>query len=1039
MRVRTFKDVYTSLEHKGFLVSAQITKKGKPLTILKNKALDQSKNILFISRDYRGLDERNEDKTLLPCKAPGIEVVGNIMTYLNIGQASILGIYDILDWQEGYATEKLNPLNLNETVRVEPLNPAEKKQLVDSFFKSLPTFIEKFGFTGIVFCGGYKQLDDDGNFKTDWTLWGRVWKESGIPATLTVPLNYVAVDRDDEEATNRASLCGFIVDHVRNVLHGDNYYTLDFKGTKTYIVDTVEKFDKFMDRLRHTKVSSWDTETTGLSRLCEDILTIQVALDEKTSYIIPYKHPESTFTSSDCEHIAQAFKKYFEFEARGSIHVYQNAKYDLNQFYHLCGWKYYSALIWDIMAGEFALEENRKNLQPFGIGPFSLKFFTYNYGGGHIYDEGEVGKEDRNDLSKKDLKGVAEYGAKDVIIPYQIYNFQRDKAKRLGDENFENVVLHVIGDILYCVTILEQNGEKIDKDYLLSLMGESSDFGKSLKQLQDSIYQTKEVQIANDIICEKAGFKATSGGGLFGIKKWLFDIGKPEHKKILFVDVMHLEADKTDKGKDSIGKAFKAKYKKNPIVASFDKLEKMKKAYSAFIKAHFDRYKTDKDLRFDSRIRSDYMFQKVLTGRISASNPNLQQIPSRGEFCKIVKRQFVVNPDHFFLKADYSAHEVRNWGNVAGDPNVCQSFDAGKQIRKELRYYFENEDELLKRFTDFQKETRWTVDKGSDVKQLTYEEKKNLIETIKDKRFKKLCELMFDLENRGDVHKLNYEFFRGVPAAQVTPEQRQSVKGLVFGTIYGRGAKSIAEEINSTEQEAQDLMDLMAEKFAKGWEWLLRCKRDGLKTYEVVSPIGRIRHLFSYMNGSNNLISATDRQGPNSCIQGFSSDVGFASGKIMQDLCWQWFWSRGIDFDFRYCNVVHDSTETEVSLAHLPIALYMIEHSYSTLAHRKLKKLYGLDLVCGYETEADLGVCMAHMETFKSWINFKSIVNESIDWGVKNLPCWSYSEESLKKCFHNYDILDKIRKQELKQTKGEKVDTYMYLNRDNILKVGLEL
>ena len=44
-----------------------------------------------------------------------------------------------------------------------------------------------------------------------------------------------------------ASLCGFIVDHVRNVLHGDNYYTLDFEGTKTYLVDTIAKFDKFMN------------------------------------------------------------------------------------------------------------------------------------------------------------------------------------------------------------------------------------------------------------------------------------------------------------------------------------------------------------------------------------------------------------------------------------------------------------------------------------------------------------------------------------------------------------------------------------------------------------------------------------------------------------------------------------------------------------------------------------------------------------------------------------------------------------------------
>lgn len=1039
MRVRTYRDVYQLLTAKGYSVAARITNSGKPLVTLRNEKFDQNKNILFVSRDYRGLDNKNEEVTLIPCKAPGVEIVSNMMRLYDIGKCDILGIYDVLDWFQSGAVYKKSPTNLSNRIEINVLTPAEKVKFLRNFFDTLGKFVKARGYTGVVFCGGYTYDATTGDFVSDWTKWGRVWNEFGVPCTLTVPLNYIALDRDNEEATNMASLVGFLRDHLEGVLHGDNFYTLDCTNVETQFVKTIEEFDEFMRVLVNTKLSCWDTETTGLSRLGEDLLLIQVAISEKIAYVIPYKHKQSPFSESELEYIASKLKHYFEYDSAGSIHIYHNAKYDLNQFYHVTRWRYYAAKIYDTMAGEYALKETRKNLKPLlGVRPFSLDFLAANYGDSEIYKQGNVGKQDRTNLAEKDLNDIAEYGVKDVIIPYQLYHFQIDAAKRKKDHNFLNVVLHVIGDIIYCTTILEQNGEKLDKEYLISLLGTFSDtsFGKKLKNVERDLYQTEQVKIANDIICENAGYKPASGHGLFGQTKWLFNIGKPEHKKILFVDVMGLEPDKTKTGKDSIGKAFKEKYKSDPIVAMFDRLEKMKKAYSTFIEAHFERFKTDKDLKVDGRLRSDYNFTSVLTGRISANNPNLQQIPSRGEFSKIIKRQFVAEPGNFFLKADYSAHEVRNWGNVSGDPNVCAAFDIGKQLRKKLRYYFTNDYQILDKFEKFKVDTGWEVPKGQHP--ITYNEKAELISNIQDARFKKFCEIMFELENRGDVHKLNYEFFCGVPAAEVTPVQRQSAKGLVFGTIYGRGPHSIATEINTSPEEAENLQRLMFDKFNRGSEWLIGCKQNGAKTLEVHSPIGRVRHCDSYANGSPSIISATDRQGPNSCIQGFSSDVGFSSGKILQDICWKWLWSRGIDFQFKYCNVVHDSTETEVRLRDLPLALYLIEHSYTTLVHRKLKKLYNMDLVCGYEVEADFGTSMCHMETFKNFLNFVPLVNQCLDWTKKEMPNWTCDQRDIETCFHNFEVLSKIRKHELKKTFGCKVDTYMYLNRDNITTVGLQ-
>lgn len=993
----------------------------KYFTILNNPDAPDGKSLVFVSDYFSEKDGFGIKKTPWGAEIELFGVTESAFTILN----------KIIK-DKGIKQLVIYPLVPYSTLDVPS---GTSKLFYEESFAVLDKLLTKIKPDGIVF-SGYCELDSDYKSKINPNKWGRVEKYKNYPCIYTISINRMAQDKKSENQENMASLLGFFSYHLDAILNGENFYTIDKTDWKSTVVRTIEDFDKMLEEIKASKVTCYDTETTGLSRTQDSLLTIQIATGPKRAYILPWKHKQSPWNLEQLKYIRKQLKEYFE-RGKSKFHIYQNAKFDITQFFTHIGIKYYNHRIYDLMGGEFQLDENRKFLTNIGIlHPFSLEFIARNYGAGDIFHEGKLGKEDRVTLADEDLDDIAEYGAKDVILPYQIAKFQIQEAKRRGDKNFLKIVAGQISDMIYDFTIMEYNGSLVDKEYLMDLRDKNSSIGKKFDEVEAQLKEMDSVKKANDLLLEEMGY--STAPSIFNIKKWVFNINQEESQQKLFYDVLGLKPLEIKKnGKGALGKDFKEHYADVPEVALLNEHDKIKKVKSTFIDAHFDRFETDKDLAADNRLRASYGFTGVVTGRASASNPNLQQIPSRGEYSSIVRRQFVAPSNCLLMHLDYSAHEVRNWGNVAKDEMVCNAFDVGKQIRKKLRYYFSRDLAEWKKFRDFQKETKW-VCKDKD-QQLTYDQKVELIKTIEDKKFKKMCELCLDLENKGDVHKLNYEFFFGTPAYLVNKQQRQSVKSVVFGVIYGKGAMTLAGDIHGTEEEAQHIMDMLFEKFENGGKWIRRIQKIGKEKYEVISPLGRIRHLSAYRHPSFNVQNSMDRKGPNSCIQGFASDIGFMAGKILQDLCWNWFWKKGVKFDFIYQNVVHDSTEDQCRIRHIPIAMYMAEHAYTTLVHRKLRDFYGFDLICGYEVEADVGGSLCEMETIENFCELERYVKEAIEWSKENLNNWTIDDGEYEAFLHNLEIVDKYRKEEMKLTIGTKVDDVMLITEENVLNLGLIL
>lgn len=96
--------------------------------------------------------------------------------------------------------------------------------------------------------------------------------------------------------------------------------------------------------------------------------------------------------------------------------------------------------------------------------PYTLEFISYNYGGGHLFHEGKLGKKERTILADENIEDIAEYGAKDVIIPYQICSFQIQEAKRRGDKGFVKLVADQMSDMIWTLLLWKAMVLKSIKD-----------------------------------------------------------------------------------------------------------------------------------------------------------------------------------------------------------------------------------------------------------------------------------------------------------------------------------------------------------------------------------------------------------------------------------------------------------------------------------------------------------------------------------------------------------------------------------------------
>ena len=407
-----------------------------------------------------------------------------------------------------------------------------------------------------------------------------------------------------------------------------------FESLKTphdyQLIDTEDGLHRIYDYFITKEILSLDTETTSMNAIDAELVGLSFAVKENEAFYVPVPA-----NREEAQRIVNIFKPIYENDK--IVKVGQNIKYDLevlaNYGVTLAG------PMFDTMIAHYLIQpELRHNMD------YMAEVYL-NYKTIHI-DE-LIGPKGKNQKNMRDLTPteVYEYAAEDADITLKLKNKLEPELKKYGAERLFHEIEMPLMPVL---AEMEMNGVRIDTR---SLAETSNILTARMEELERRIYELagERFNIASP---------RQVGDILFGKLKI---IEKPKKTKtgqyVTSEDVLQ-----TLKGKHEIVADILAHRGLKKLLGTYvDALPKLINARTGHIHTSFNQTVT-------------------ATGRLSSSDPNLQNIPVRGEDGKEIRRAFIPEPGCLFFSADYSQIELRVMAHLSGDENMIEAFREGHDI-----------------------------------------------------------------------------------------------------------------------------------------------------------------------------------------------------------------------------------------------------------------------------------------------------------------------------------------------------------------------
>ncbi|MCK0098828.1 DNA polymerase I [Qipengyuania sp. S6317L1] len=416
-------------------------------------------------------------------------------------------------------------------------------------------------------------------------------------------------------------------------------------------VQTLERLEEWVRRATAARLVAVDTETSSLDAMQADLVGVSLALGPNDACYIPLAHYTSEGGGDDMfaekpEQVPMgdalaALKPMLE--ETSVLKVFQNGKYDLNVL-ERSGISV--APIEDTMVMSFDLDAGRGE----GIG------------GGHGMDELSERHLGHTPLSFKEVCGTGkkaipfgevpldratEYAAEDADVTLRIYRMLKP---RLSEEGGTGIYERVDRPLIPVVAGMEREGIKVDRARLAKL---SEEFATETASLEKEIH-------------EAAGEE--------------FSVGSPKQLGEILFDKMGFKGGKKGKsGQYSTDQATLEKLSANPEAAKITKkvlewrhLSKLKSTYTDALQAQINPN--------TGRVHTSYSLVGAQTGRLSSTDPNLQNIPIRTPIGRQIREAFVPEDGNVLLAADYSQIELRLAAHMADVETLKEAFANGEDI-----------------------------------------------------------------------------------------------------------------------------------------------------------------------------------------------------------------------------------------------------------------------------------------------------------------------------------------------------------------------
>ena len=412
------------------------------------------------------------------------------------------------------------------------------------------------------------------------------------------------------------------------------------------LVDNEEEIKKICDFLMTFEILSLDTETTSTNAIEAELVGMSFSVEENKAFYVPVPA-----NREEALRIVNIFKPLYEDEK--ILKVGQNIKYDLevlaNYGVTLKG------KMFDTMIAHYVIQPELYHNMDY-LAEIYLKYKT-------IHIDELIGPKGKGQKNMRDLKpeDVYEYAAEDADVTLKLKNILEKEIEKAG---VEHLFYEIEMPLMPVLASMEMNGVCLDTD---SLKETSEVLTNRLKDIEEKIY-------------ELAGQE--------------FNIASPKQVGEILFDKLKIveKAKKTKTGQyvtnEEVLQGLKHKHE---IVGNILEHRGLKKLLGTYIDALPSLVN-----KRTGRIHTSFNQTITSTGRLSSSDPNLQNIPVRGEDGKEIRKAFIPEEGCLFFSADYSQIELRVMAHLSDDENMIEAFREGYDIHAATaaKIYKENINEV---------------------------------------------------------------------------------------------------------------------------------------------------------------------------------------------------------------------------------------------------------------------------------------------------------------------------------------------------------